>query len=152
MIADADVDAQEFEFKDDESASSLRVNNYVNVSTNYKSVSPMLIQAMNYKATKFEVVNEIAFSVGDDYRGMVRCDKCSEEEGKCVEIEKHIQRLEMEIKKKGMQLKKIKISNNELQIQHKALQEEHERKCEEIVQHEKYIRELNDIIHKQYHK
>ena len=30
MIADADVDVQEFEFKDDESASSLRVNNYVN--------------------------------------------------------------------------------------------------------------------------
>ena len=152
MIADADVDAQEFEFKDDESASSLRVNNYVNVSTNYKSVSPMLIQAMNYKATKFEVVHEIAFSVGDDRKGIVRCDKCSEEEGKCVEIEKHILRLEMEIKKKVTQLKKMKISNNELQLQNKALQEEHERKCEEIVQHEKHIRELNDIIHKQYHK
>ena len=106
MIAD---DVQEFEFKDDECASSLRVNNYVNVSTNYKSVSPMLIQAMNYKAAKFEIVNEIVFSVGEDDngKGKVRCEKCSDEEGKCVEIEKHIRRLEMEIKSKGVQLKKM---------------------------------------------
>ena len=151
MIGNAQT-KDEFGFMEDESARSARVNNYVNVSTNYKSVSPVLIQAINYKAAKFKVVSEIALTIGEgDGKGKVRCDKCKEEEGKCVEVEKHIRRLETEVKRKRAQLKKMKNSNNELQVQNKALEEEHEQKCKEIVQHEKHIRELNDIIHKQKH-